>query len=125
MDRYECETQIKRLDSLVTEVLYEELPNLPGQKVLCAFEPHVADWLIRPGSLDGLAAILLLVRYAEAISSSELRKGALSCYPAFQKTLPLAPMLAPHYCELFELVGVRFKDWAFLSNSLRMNGSIY
>jgi len=125
MDRYECEVQIKRLDHLVTEVLYEELPNLPGQKVLCAFEPHVADWLMRLGSLDGLAAILLLVRYAEAISSSELRQSALSCYPSFQKTLPATSLLEPHYCELFELVDVRFKHWAFISNSLRMDITIF
>ena len=60
-------------------------------KVLFTFEPHVADWLIRLEKLDGLAAILLLVRYAEAISSSELRKGALACYPSFQKQSPLSP----------------------------------
>ena len=109
MDRYECEVQIRRLEHHVTEVLYEELPNLAGQKVLRAFEPPLADWLMRLGSLDGLAAILLLVRYAEAISSSELRKDALACYPSFQKTIPLIPMLEPHYCELFELVDIRFK----------------
>ena len=125
MDRYECEVQIKRLDRLVTEVLYEELPNFAGQKVLCAFEPHVADWLMRLGDLDGLAAILLLVRYAEAISSSELRKGALACYPSFQKTIPLISMLKSHYCELFELIDVRFKHWAFISNSLRMDITIF
>jgi len=125
MDRYECEVQIRRLEHHVTEVLYEELPNLAGQKVLRAFEPHVADWLMRLGNLDGLAAILLLVRYAEAISSSELRKDALACYPSFQKTIPLIPMLEPHSCELFELVDVRFKHWAFISNSLRMDITIF
>ena len=34
-------------------------------------------------------------------------------------------MLAPHYCELFELVDVRFKHWAFISNSLRMDITIF
>lgn len=28
-------------------------------------------------------------------------------------------MLEPHYCELFELVDIRFKHWALIPNSLR------
>ena len=125
MDQYECETQIKKLDHLLTEILYEDAPGLPGQKILSPFEHHVAEWLMRLGNLDGLAAILLLVRYAEAISSLELRKNALACYSAFQESIPLIPELEPHYCELFELIDVRFKRWAFLSNSQRMDITIF
>lgn len=125
MDQYQCETQIKKLDHLVTEILYEDAPGLPGQKILSPFESHVAEWLMRLGNLDGLAAILLLVRYAEAISSGELRKDALACYPSFQKSIPLIPELELHYCELFELIDVRFKHWAFLSNSQRMDITIF
>ena len=33
--------------------------------------------------------------------------------------------LQPHYCELFELVDARFKHWAFISNSLRMDITIF
>jgi len=63
-DRYECDAQIKQLDHLVTEVFYEDMPNLLGQKVLRAFKLHVADWFMHLGDSDGLATILLLVRYA-------------------------------------------------------------
>ena len=61
----------------------------------------------------------------KAISSSELRKNGVSCYLALQRSIPLIPILEPHYCELFELVDVRFKHWAFLSNSLRMDTTIF
>ena len=35
------------------------------------------------------------------------------------------PHARAHYCELFELTDVRFKHWAFISNSLRMDITIF
>ena len=121
----ECESSLRELGEAVCDVLFEEFNGNQNQKILAPFTEHSSEWIVRLGSLDALAAIVILAQYAECIGSSDLKNKIFLCYKGLQKTVPSTPELEPFYWELFELIDHRFHHWSFITNTQRMSTMIH
>ncbi len=124
-DRFECKTLLEKLPAYMVERLFDQPAHLSGARVLNPFDEDMSDWIISLGNLDALAAVVLLIKLSEAMSSAELRSHAQNCYHHLQKSIPLVPELEPFYCNLFEIIDGQCKYWAFLSNTERMDIMIF
>ncbi len=125
LDRFECKTLLEQLPPDMVSRLFDQPAHLYGARVLNPFDEDMAHWITSLGNLDALAAVVLLIKLSEAMSSSDLRNRAQNCYHYLQKSIPLIPELEPFYCNLFEIIDGQCKYWAFLSNTERMDIMIY
>jgi hypothetical protein len=126
MSAADCDAALRRLDQGVIDVLYTENPDAPGEGLKPRpFDPEVANQLFALGNFDALAAVVILVRLAEAIASPPLRDLSLSCYCSLQPAIAELPELKPFYEELFSMIDTRCKHWVFVSSNQRMEVVIF
>lgn len=77
------------------------------------------------GSFDALVATVLLATLAEEIASPVLRETSLRIYFSLQSPIMGKPETRPFYAELFSLIDLRCKHWAFPSQNQRMDIVIF
>jgi len=117
---------IQTLEPDVVSLLFEDTPPSSGMPVRPKpFDDDRAQQLCGLGSFDAMVAAVLLAGLAEAIASQELRVRALNTYLELQirvRQIPILQTLAP---ELFLLIDLHCKHWAYPSPSERMEIVIF
>lgn len=110
--------ELLQLGNAVTELLFK--PATEGRRERLPFNQGSADALAELGSLEALAAAILLVQEAEAIASESLRSLALSIYRRLMIAIKDYPPLQAIYPLLFDLLDSTFPEWIFPQLNLRM-----
>ena len=116
----DCEQALHRLDIDVAELLLtiESRVGAGPVRPRC-FDEAMADELVKIGSFDALAAAVVMARWAEAISSPQLRNLAVDCCARLQPVIATIPELAPFYQSLFKVIDTRCTHWTFLGPNQR------
>ena len=119
---YDCEQALHRLDIDVAELLL----TIDSRAGAGPVKPHrfdeaMADELVKIGSIDALAAAVIMARWAEAIASPQLRNLAVDCCARLQPVIATIPELAPFYQSLFNVIDTRCTYWTFLAPNQRMD----
>lgn len=110
--------ELLQLGDAVSELLFK--PASVGRRERLPFNQAVADALVAEGTLEALAAAILLVQEAEAIASEPLRSLALSVYRRLMIAIKDYPPLRPIYPLLFDLLDSAFPEWVYPEMNLRM-----
>ena len=117
---------IQTLEPNVVSLLFEDAPRSPGMPVRPKpFDDERARRLCALGSFDAMVAAVLLAGLAESIASQELRERALDTYLDLQVLLRQTPILVALAPELFRLIDLHCKHWAYPSPSERMEIVIF
>ena len=126
LDRSAIEHALQGLQNEVVEILFELEPREYESSIrLRPFDADCESRLSMLGSFDALAATVLLAALAEEIASPELRETSLRIYFGLQSLLKEQPEIAPFYQELFSLIDLRCKHWAFPSQNQRLDVVIF
>lgn len=126
LDRRSIEHALQSLQNEVVEILFELKPREHGSSIqLKPFDADCESRLSMLGSFDALVAAVLLAALAEEIASPELRKTSLRVYFDLQPLLKEKPEIAPFYPDLFSLIDLRCKHWAFPSQNQRLDVVIF
>jgi hypothetical protein len=101
-----------------------ELMFKPGTPMGCRerkpFNEEAAQALAALGTLEALAAAILLVQEAEAIASEPLRSLALGVYRRLMIAIKDYPPLQEIYPILFDWLDDAFPEWVYPQMNLRM-----
>ncbi len=126
LDRRSIEHALQGLQNEVVEILFELKPREHESSIrLKPFDADCESRLSMLGSFDALAATVLLAALAEEIASPELRETSLRIYFDLQSPIMEQPETRPFYAELFSLIDLRCKHWAFPSQNQRMDVVIF
>lgn len=126
LDRRDIEHALQGLQNEVVEILFELNPREQESSIrLKPFDADCESRLSMLGSFDALAASVLLAALAEEIASPELRETSLRIYFDLQSPIMEQPETRPFYSELFSLIDLRCKHWAFPSQNQRMDVVIF
>ena len=122
MSRNDIEAGLLRLDSTVVLLLYKlEEPEHHQVTKQVEIDSQVIEKLINLGSIDALAATVLLARQAEVIASPNLRDMAVAAYRSLQPKIASLPLTSPFYGEIFDFADRRCKDWLYVSPNQRID----
>lgn len=122
-ERFDQKAIVGALQSLqpeIVEILFYPKSNTSSLTRLKPFNETSKSLLVEVGGLDALAAAVLLVFYAEEISSLELRNISLKLYNALQPKLMQMQELVPFIHELFFWVNKACPYWLYLSGTQRV-----
>ncbi len=119
----QIDAQLLTLESDVLAVLFMPENNVKQKRQ--PFGDKESQQLIELGSLDALAAAILLVRESETLRSSELRTLALETYRALQRPIAECPPLQTLYGKLFNYLDSAFPDELFIHKNKRMDVVIF
>ncbi|HLP98654.1 MAG TPA: hypothetical protein VK149_09435 [Sideroxyarcus sp.] len=126
LDRRALELALQGLQNEVVEILFELKPREHEPSIqLKPFDADCESRLSMLGSFDALAATVLLAALAEEIASPELRETSLRIYFDLQSPIMEQPETRPFYAELFSLIDLRCKHWAFPSQNQRLDVVIF
>lgn len=126
LDRRAIEAEMRALSPQVRALLFEaELRGEEQEPRFKAFEEADENTLLEMCNFEALVTTLLLVAQSEEISSRELHERSLQLYWDLQAGLMTTRELAPFYEELFTLIDLRFKYWAYLASNQRMEVVIF
>lgn len=105
-------TELLQLGSPVTALMFETglCVGLPKRR---PFNDDVAEVLATMGTLEALAAAILLVQEAETIASEPLRALALGVYRKLMIAIKDYPPLNTIYPVLFDLIDSTFPEWVY------------
>lgn len=112
--------QLLSLPAPVVDLLSEPRPANRGlPRLMRPFDQERADALVRQGGFAALEAAVLLMKWAELISSPALRKLAretsIRIHPSLRDSLELWPAID----SVLVAVDISFPSWAFLRPDLR------
>ncbi|MFG6442198.1 hypothetical protein [Roseateles sp. LKC17W] len=112
--------QLLSLPAPVVDLLWEPQPAHSGPpRLMRPFDQERADALVRLGGFAALEAAVLLMKWAELISSPALRKLAretsIRIQPSLRDSLELWPAIDP----VLVAVDISFPNWVFLRPDLR------
>lgn len=126
LDRRAIEHALRGLQNEVVEILFELKPREHESAIrLKPFDADCESRLSMLGSFDALVATVLLATLAEEIASPELRETSLRIYFDLQSPIMGQPETRPFYSELFSLIDLRCKHWAFPSQNQRLDVVIF
>lgn len=114
----EINTELLQLGEAITSLMFR--PETAGRRERLPFNEQTAEALAGSGSLDALAAAMLLVQEAEAIAYEPLRSLALSVYRKLMIVIKDYPPLREIYPILFDLLDSTFPEWIYPQMNLRM-----
>lgn len=120
----QANAELLQLGDPVTELMFK--PGTPnGRRERQPFNPEQADALAALGTLEALAAAILLVHESEAIASEALRSLALSVYRKLMIEIKDYPPLREIYPTLFDLIDSQFPEWVFPHMNMRLRTLIF
>jgi hypothetical protein len=119
-------TALQQLDASVVNAIFSARVDAPSENWEPSYprintEPNVISHVAHLGSVDALAATLLLAKRAEAIASSELRDIAVNLYVLLQASFADNPEWGRFHPELFDFCDSRMKSWGFVNPAHRMD----
>lgn len=97
----------------------------PGRPDRLPFTEETAGMLSHLGSLEALAAAILLVHESAAIASEPLRALALHAYRTMQPAIAAYPPLRRMYPDLFSYIDVQYPEWVFPSANHRLRTVVF
>lgn len=115
--------ELLRLGADVTGLMFK--PEMVGRRERLPFNEAAAAALADLGTLEALAAAMLLVQEAEAIASEPLRSLALSVYRQLMIVIKDYPPLREIYPVLFDLLDSTFPEWIYPQMNLRMRAVVF
>lgn len=113
------------LEPGIPDILFEPADGRPI-RVRVPLTDEVADQLVAEGSLQAMAAAMLLVRESEAIASESLRSLAINVY--FRLTYEVSqnyPPLREIYPYLFDYLDSQCMSWIFPHANQRLQVLIF
>lgn len=120
----EINAELLQLGEAVTELMFKPEPPA-GRRDRQPFNEEAAQALADLGTLEALAAAMLLVQEAEAIASEPLRRLALSVYRQLMIAIKDYPPLREIYPILFDLLDDTFPEWIYPEMNLRMRVLVF
>ena len=120
----EINAELRTLGETVNFLLFRSKPD-PGQPERFPFTEEMVSMLASLGTLEALAAAILLVHESVAIASEPLRTLALQTYRELQPALTEYPPLRLVYPDLFSYIDVQFPEWVFASANHRMRTVVF
>lgn len=116
--------ELLQLGEAVTDLMFK--PGTPlGRRERWPFNEEAAQELATLGTLEALAAAMLLVQEAEAIASEPLRSLALRVYRKLMIAIKDYPPLREIYPILFDLLDDTFPEWIYPQMNLRMRVLVF
>jgi hypothetical protein len=116
----EVNRHLLTLEPGIPDILFKPVDSQPRRERQPMTEA-LADQLVADGSLQAMAAAILLVKESEAIASEPLRTLAINVY--FRLTYEISrnyPPLREIYPHLFDYLDSQCKSWTFPSANRRL-----
>lgn len=126
MTMQEVDEGLVALGIEVVELLYHRPEFHEGKRLQQRQldEPHLRC-LGQHGTVDALAAAVLLVRQSDLIGSPELREWALACYGELQPQVAVLPEVEPFFPELYTAIDKACPHWVFAAPNQRLSMTVF
>lgn len=125
LSQEEVNRQLLALEPGIPDLLFKPVDGRPSRERVPVTEA-VADQLVADGSLQAMAAAILLVRESEVIASEPLRTLAINVY--FRLTYEVSqnyPPLREIYPQLFDYLDSQCMSWTFPHANQRLQVLIF
>lgn len=120
----EINVELRALGEVVDFLMFRPQPD-PGKPARFPFTEEMVGMLSHVGTLEAMAAAILLVHESVAIASEPLRTLALQTYRELQPAIADYPPLRRVYPDLFSFIDVQYPEWVFPAPNHRLRTVVF